>query len=274
MKNIVVLIDFTAPTEAALQHGLIMARKTESMLTLLHVVKDIGEQTSALEKMRQLASKYKHGGIEMRLDVQVGKIEDLALLAEAMQANLVYLGTHGLKGLQYLFGSKALQLISKSKVPYIIVQEPPAHMGIKNIVVPMDGTVEEKQILQPVMELAGKFQSKLHVFGAHYTDEFLQKKTTLNLQFTEKLLQKNRISYVCMSHAPKKTFLNDLLGYAEKEQADLIAIINHQEDGFKNLFGTHFDQAVMTNGAKIPVLVMNFTQIYHVVDLFTGMTKV
>lgn len=274
MKNILVPIDFTPQTEAALQHALIMADRAIAKITLLHMVKELKEREPAYHNLSLLAEKYRFQIRDIEVEVRVGKIEDIGLVAEEKSANIVYLGTHGLKGLQFVFGSKALQVINKSKIPYIIVQAPPVSQGIKNIVVPMDGTVEEKQILHPVIDIAREFGSKLHLFGAAYDDEFLRKKTELNLQYTQKVLEKNKINYVSFSRAPKKSFLPEMIGYATGANADLIAIINHKEDGFKNLFGTHFDQAIITNEAKIPVLVINFKQIYHVVDLFTGMTKV
>jgi len=53
-------------------------------------------------------------------------------------------------------------------------------------------------------------------------------------------------------------------------EADLIAIINHKEDGIKNLIGSNFDQQMITNKFNIPVLIMNYKQILKVYDLFSG----
>lgn len=270
MKNILVPIDFTSKTEAALIHALVMAKNAASTVILLNLVKTIEEREAALEKMEALISKHISSGCTIRYEVRVGIIEEIGDIAAEFDANLVFLGTHGLKGLQYVFGSKALQVVSKSKSPYIIVQSPPARVGIKNIVVPIDYLVEEKQILHPVIRLAQVFGARVHLFSAKYEDEFLRNKTELNLKYTKNMLEKNGLEYVEVANTPKKNYLNDLLVYSNAIQADLIAIINHKEDGYKNLFGTHFDQAVITNQFEIPVLVMNYLQIYKVVDLFSG----
>ncbi|MFN3530162.1 MAG: universal stress protein [Bacteroidia bacterium] len=274
MKNILVPIDFSPQTEAALAHALIMAKKAQSEIILLHMVKSIDDRAGALSTLNQLAQKHLKPGVNIKTEVRVGPVEHIGIAAAELEVNLVYLGTHGLKGLQYLFGSKALQVITKSKSPYIIVQDAPMRTEIKNIVVPIDYIVEEKQILHPVINLAQVFGSRVHLFGAKYEDEFLKKKTELNLQYTKKMLDKHNLEYIELANTPKKNYLNDMLVYANAVQADLIAIINHKEDGYKNLFGTHFDQAVITNPHKIPVLVMNYKQIYKVVDLFTGIAMV
>ena len=47
------------------------------------------------------------------------------------------MGTHGMKGMQKLTGSWALKVIVKSKVPFIVVQDPPADQErYHNIVFP------------------------------------------------------------------------------------------------------------------------------------------
>ena len=48
----------------------------------------------------------------------------------------------------------------------------------------------------------------------------------------------------------------------------MIAIINHNQDGIKNLFGANFDQNVITNDAAIPVLVMNAKDMTKIGSVF------
>lgn len=270
MKNILVPIDFTEQTEAALQHALIMAKNAQSNVVMLNLVKSIDEREASMKQMEKLIAKHLFPGVSISPEVRVGLVEDIGNIAAEFEANLVFLGTHGLKGLQYVLGSKALQVVSKSKSPYIIVQAPPVRAEIKNILVPIDYIVEEKQVLHPVIELARVFGSRVHLFGVKYEDEFLKNKTELNLKYTKGLLDKHKLEYIEVANTPKKNFLNDMLVYSNAVSADLIAIINHKEDGYKNLLGTHFDQSVITNSHKIPVLIMNYQQIYKVLDLFTG----
>ena len=49
----------------------------------------------------------------------------IADVAEELNASLIFLGTHGKVGMQKLTGSWALKVIIKSKVPFIVVQDPP-----------------------------------------------------------------------------------------------------------------------------------------------------
>jgi len=270
MKNLLVPIDFTPVTEAALQHALILARLTSAQIILLHIVKDPNDLGAALKKLEQLAAKYAQAGLRIITEVQQGKIEDIGRLAAAYETNLVYMGTHGLQGLQYLLGSRALQVVSAAKSPFIICQKAPIHDQLKEIVVPIDFIAEEKQILHAVIDIAKVWGARIHLFSAKHKDEFLSKRTQLNLNYAKNLLKNNNMAFLDVAETGSKGYMNDLLDYAHTINADLIAIINHKEDGFKNLFGTNFDQGVITNSYHIPVLIMNYKQITKVFDLFSG----
>ncbi len=274
MKNLLVPIDFTPVTEGALQQALILARTTTAQIILLHIVKDPAEADAAQKKLEMLAAKYVQPGITITTEVQQGKVEDIGRLAASYETNLVFMGTHGLKGLQYLLGSRALQVVSASKSPFIINQKGPINDHLKEIVVPIDFIAEEKQILHAVIDIARVCGSRIHLFSAKHKDEFLNKRTQLNLNYAKNLLKNNNMEFVNVAETGTKGYLNDLLDYAHMVNADLIAIINHKEDGFKNLFGSHFDQGLITNSYHIPVLIMNYKQITKVFDLFSGIAAI
>lgn len=274
MKNLLVPIDFTPITEGALQHALILAKATTAHIILLHIVKDPAEKGDALKKLEILAGKYVGPGISIRCEVQHGKVEDIGRLAADYETNLVFMGTHGLKGLQYLLGSRALQVVSAAKSPFIINQKGPIHDQLKEIVVPIDFIAEEKQILHAAIDIARVCGARIHLFSAKHEDEFLHKRTQLNLNYAKNLLRNHKMEFVDVAETGTKGYLNDLLDYAHMVNADLIAIINHKEDGFKNLFGTNFDQGLITNAYHIPVLIMNYKQITKVFDLFSGIAAI
>ena len=64
----------------------------------------------------------------MPISYQISKGSIFTAIAEyanEKDASLVVMGTHGMKGMQKLTGSWALKVIVKSKVPFIVVQDPP-----------------------------------------------------------------------------------------------------------------------------------------------------
>lgn len=270
MKTLLVPIDFTEITENALKHALVFAQTCKAHIVLLHLVEMENEIAPALRKLEVLAGKYAGNGIHITVDTQLGQITEIGRYASDYESNLVYMGTHGLKGLQYLFGSKALNIVSNSKTAFVITQAAPKHPAIKEIVVPVDFIAEEKQILHSVIEIARLSGARIHLFSANYTDEFLKKRTELNLKYAKTLLESHKMEVISISETGNKGYASSLLDYANMVEADLIAIINHKEDGIKNLIGSNFDQQMITNKFNIPVLIMNYKQILKVYDLFSG----
>ena len=93
------------------------------------------------------------------------------------------MGTHGIKGMQALTGSKALKVITNAKSPFLVVQKKKWNPdGFPNIVVPIDSTAETKQKLHWAVFLARTFNSKLHITVKYEGDEFLRNKVRNNMQ--------------------------------------------------------------------------------------------
>ena len=110
------------------------------------------------------AAAYPH---TVRTAVRIGSIfEDIDDVAVEQDANLVIMGTHGLKGMQFLTGGRALRIVTNCSTPFIITQE----RGIKDtgyddIVVPLDLHQDTKQKLSTVAEMATYFNGRVHIIS-------------------------------------------------------------------------------------------------------------
>ncbi len=90
----------------------------------------------------------------------------IADFANEKEASLVVMGTHGMKGMQKLTGSWALKVIVKSKVPFIVVQDPPADQErYHNIVFPVDFRNENKEKMKMAIFMGKYFDSKIHILS-------------------------------------------------------------------------------------------------------------
>jgi hypothetical protein len=62
--------------------------------------------------------------------VRVGSVyEDIGDAAAEIDADLIIMGTHGMRGMQFITGSRALRVITSSSVPFVVVQERPIKEG-------------------------------------------------------------------------------------------------------------------------------------------------
>lgn len=267
--TILVPIDFTPVTEGALKHAILLARQSGNVdVLLLHMCKSERDEPKAKDKLNILADKYSDQGIKLSVRAVVGGIEEIGRLAEVLEAALICMGTHGLKGIQYLVGSKAIKVVSGTTLPFIITQKDPRKDSIQEIVVPIDFASEEKRVLSHAASISKKLNARLHIIGASRSDQLLMKKVDLNLSFAQRFLQDKGVKFVVAKTAVDQDFQNEILGYCEKVNADLIAIVNHHEDGVRNLLGKNFDQNIITNKREIPVLMFTGKAIEDKRDMF------
>lgn len=250
---ILVTTDFTPQADNALKHALILKDKINGKIVLLHVVNSDNEIEEAYKKIELvIEDTYNNYGIKPQEIIRNGNIfTDIPLVASEIGAKIVVMGTHGVSGLQHIFGSKALKVISMSKVPFISVTRPPKKQGFDKIVMPFNFSKEPNKLLSLAADIAKAFDSEIHVLG------YSSRKSS-NLEYIEKIknfLDSSKVSYIIEHRTSSTNFEKEVINYAEKVDADLISISNLQENVF-NLFGG-FEQNVIANKEGYPVMVVN-----------------
>ena len=258
-KTFIVPHDFTNVGDVALAHAIATAKLSDTVIQLLHVVSKEGDIKEAINKLDLVISNFSNQGVTLIPNVRIGNIfDDISDFAAEHQAELIFMGTHGMKGLQRLIGSNALRVITKSKVPFVITQDRiPNDNEINDIVVPIDMAKEDKQILTSVIRSSHVFKAKVHLFVNKQKDEFNENAVARNLAFSKKYLAEHEVNFTVSHTNGMDTFENELIRFSQNIGADMIAIVNHHEGGLTNLLGNNFDQNVITNDAKIPVLIAN-----------------
>jgi len=260
---IVVTWDFTHVSEYALAHAVKIAYIMRYEIKLLHIVKP-GAPSEQIEdarrKMAQVCTDtYKRDGIICKVVVKEGSLFS-AISDYATQSNtqLVAMGTHGRKGSQKLFGSKALKVIIGSNVPFIVMKSKPREsLKISNVVFPIDFQSENKEKLQWAIYVGRNFQSKVHLFKYPVNDNDLQKKVNTNLNFAIRFLKQNEIEYEIHTAVKKGKFAQNTIRFAEKINADLIIVMTTKHITILDyMFGAD-EQEIIDNSAKIPVMCVN-----------------
>lgn len=258
-KKIIIPWDFSDVAEYALDHGERIARTLDKNIELLHIVdkeykiaaKEVELEKASLEALR----KY---GIKPAIKVMEGSIfTTISTYASDTKANMVIMGTHGIKGIQKFTGSYALKVLLGSKVPFVIVQDKPrTEEKLSNIVFPIDFRSENKEKLYWAIFLGKYFNSKVHLVKYPVNDPSLQKKVNINLNFAIRFLIQNSLDYEIHT-APKGEFGKEIIKFAQENNADLILIVTTKNINFLDfIFGTR-EQYIIANSAKIPVMVVN-----------------
>jgi nucleotide-binding universal stress UspA family protein len=260
-KLIVVPTDFSKVGHTATNHAIKIAQSAGAQVMLVHIVPDaelLEEAKQKLSLAQKLALEEYNFNIETL--ARVGTIyEDVTDLVEEFDASLVVMGTHGLRGMQFITGSRALRVITSGKVPFVVVQEKQIGTnGYDDIVVPLDLNKETKQKLNIVAAAAKYFSSRVHIIVPGETDDFLKNQIDRNMNYAKSFFDDLDIPYTThISKEKSDDFDQAVLEYAHNLKADLIVIMNLPGSSLAHLFGGNYVQNIITNKDHIPVIVVN-----------------
>ena len=261
-KLIVVPWDFTHVAGHALAHAVKISHMVGNDICLLHIVdpginpKDESDKKAQLQQLTEENSKKYN--VPISYYISKGSIfRAIAEFVNEKEASLVVMGTHGMKGMQKITGSWALKVIVKSKVPFIVIQDPPADQErYHNIVFPIDFRGENKEKIKMAIFMGKFFESKIHMLVVVNTDKNLIKKTKINLNFAIKYLIQNNIDYE-IHEVPRGNFAEQTIDFAQKTNADLILIVTTKNITFADYVVGASEQYIIANSSRIPVCCVN-----------------
>ncbi|HEC41905.1 MAG TPA: universal stress protein [Bacteroides sp.] len=258
-KPILVTWDFTKRSGYALEHGINLAQHLNTTVTLIHIVKKDNEIDEAQVKMDALAEEtQKKYNVKTDTVVPAGNIfTTISEIATDIHAEMVIMGTHGMKGMQKLIGSWALKVIAGSKVPFIVVQAPPTSHGFEKIVFPLDFRSENKEKISWIYYIARLYSSTFYIIKDKVTDKKFIKGVTSNLMFTEKFLKSNDIPYEIHTSPGKKDFTHETIDFAHEINADLLLIMTTKNISMADYVIGANEQQIISNHYEIPVMCVN-----------------
>lgn len=259
-RTILIPWDFTPVAEYALQHGFKIAKGIGSKkIALIHIIKKDKEYDEAYNKLLQVANENKgKNGLEIDTIIKEGSIfTTIGEVASEINAELVIMGTHGLRGMQKLTGSWALKVIVSSMVPFVVVQEPPKESDLKDIVFPIDFKWENKEKLNWASYFYNYFSPKFHIIKPNTTDVGFINKIKANITFARKFMDGKGMDYEIETAEGKKNFALETIDFSKKIDADMILIVSTKNIGFSDYVLGASEQYIIANSARIPVMVIN-----------------
>jgi len=268
--NDIVLVptDFSDTCQNAINHGVELAEYLDYKLVILHVInrdtksqlKKENQDVSAItNKLNDLANDIRENSrIMVDTLTREGSIfNEIHGTASDIGAKLMVLGTHGKKGMQYLVGSFALKVVTKSPVPTIVVQEKSFGKGYKNVVFPINSFTEARQQVQWAMHMSKTFGSFINIFRQPHTDPIMANKSKIVSAQIEEAFKDNNIKYSINDAEKSGNFAERLIDYATAEKADMIMIMTDADIFSPNFNAGAWDEKMMFNRAQIPVMCIN-----------------
>jgi nucleotide-binding universal stress UspA family protein len=257
--TILVPYDFTEIAEYAVQHAIKISTHLKNRIQLIHIVKSDNQIEEATERLNKEIERLKN---EYQIDldpvVLAGNLfREISDYASNNNVSIVIMGTHGIKGIQKITGSWALKVIVGSKIPFIVIQEPPSKKEIfKDVVFPLDFKKEGKEKVNWALFLAKYFDVKIHIVAPNLKDSSLQKKLRININFAEKIFENHNVKYD-IQKTDASRIGEETIEYAKKIDADIVLIMTTKGIGFADYMLGAKEQYIIANNARIPVMCVN-----------------
>ena len=266
MNRVVVGFDFSSGSAYAVDLAIDIANRWQSDIRLVYVKEkneDEGPIRSEIEQRNAAVAPLLHG-IKLEYVLREGDpAKELTAQAEADDAALLIVGTHGMSGQKTnMLGRNSYKTIELSPVPVLIVREDfNFNKQLEKIVLPIDSSEDTRQKASKAAVFAKTFGSTIHLLGL-YTSSMSDVRRIVDgyLNMVSRYFDKTGVKYIVERRDVEKNVTQTTLEYANSVQADMIAIMTEQEKNLTSLLlGTYAQQ--MINQSNIPVLSVRPTKV-------------
>jgi nucleotide-binding universal stress UspA family protein len=256
---VLVTWDFTDKSVFALEHAINLAKVINHDIALINIVKKESEVAETEKKIADaIRGKFENISIKAKIIVKAGTIfTTIAELAEEIKAQMVVMGTHGIRGMQKLLGSWALKVIAGSKSPFIVVQDSPKGETLRKVVLPVTFKKENKECVNWANYFAKKYGTKFYIFKAKNTDQSFIKGVDSNIYFINKFFNSKNIRYDIQTASVAGDFAKETVAYAKDIEADAILVMTTRDIKFTDYVLGAQEQYIIANTEKIPVVCIN-----------------
>jgi nucleotide-binding universal stress UspA family protein len=258
-RPIIVPWDFSQVAENAFQHAVNISKALNRDILLLHVVDDQKDADGKKGEMEASSEKLgKEFGKKPHVKVVDGSIfHAIGETAKELKAEMIIMGTHGMKGAQKLFGSKALKVVVSSRIPFLVVQDKPFKDKIDTILLPIDFKSENKEKANWIYYLARNFGSKFIILKSRAKDKGFKRKILSNIKYVETFLKGHDIDYEIVTSSGKQSFKHEIIDFAKEHEADLILVMATRDIKWVDYMLGAPEQYILANPENLPVMCMN-----------------
>lgn len=256
---ILVTWDFTDKSTFALEHAIQASSVAKCEICLLHIVKTKREIANAEKRMTDvIRTKYPDSASNIKVIAREGSIfHTISEISDEKNALLIFMGTHGIQGMQKFLGSWALKVIASTKTPFVVVQEPPKSISFGTVVIPVNYRKEIKECVMWAHFFAKRFETKFILFRAAYSDKNLHRNVDSNILFITKYFNGKGIRFEVHESSGKHDFGNEAVSYATQIESDAVMLMTTRDIGFGDYVLRPQEQYMIANSEKLPVICIN-----------------
>jgi len=274
MKNILVPTDFSPEAQNALKVAVDMAKTFDGNVVLLNVVDapnggDYSTQGAGagnsldsiftfklIERMKaDLADMVEPYGIDAPIttEIALGDLHEMVNERVALdKIDIVIMGTKGSEGLQeVMVGSNAEKVVRLAHCPVLTIKSSSVDAHPNNIVYASDFTENQDAVASRIIAFQKVYGAKLHLLFVNTPNKFeLSSESHRRMRNFAKKYNVENYTINVYNHRDEE---DGILGFAEENNIDLIAVATHSRQGLAHLLSGSIAEGVVNHSNK-PVL--------------------
>jgi nucleotide-binding universal stress UspA family protein len=271
MKNIIVPVDFSTPSENALKAAVRIAKQHQARLIIVHMLEFQEVNLSKEEKSEEgrylieltqkrfdkFLDKNYLKGVSIQTAVRNYKVfSELNQVAKEHHGDLIVMGSHGSSGVQEVFiGSNTEKIVRTSNIPVLVIKDDKEFAPLKGVFA-CDFKLESKQVFIKAMTLFKRLQIEVSLLYVNLPASSFQSTNQIDNQiaeFSNTLTDAYKFAPEEVSIFSDFSVESGVFHFAEKKQADIIGIPTHGRKGLSHFFSGSIGED-MVNHSSLPVI--------------------
>ena len=243
LKTIMVPWDFTAASENAIQHAILL-KKGSVDITLVHVVDNSSQIEGKTKELTDIAGEMatKYNMETPSVFVKAGNIfKHLSDIGSEINAMLICMGIHDIEN------KRVIKVVLGSQIPYLLVKDAPKQKRYGNIVVPFDEDDKDRIQLNWVINLSKFYDCNIDIIKPFINNNVNNEKMRNQMFFIKKNLDAKDIVYGVRTTKRGTEFYNAMFDFVDEIQADVIMMMASKFKKYIKGYRNH----------TIPVMIIN-----------------
>jgi nucleotide-binding universal stress UspA family protein len=277
MKKILVPIDFSKPSQWALEVATGIARKAKGQIILLHVVEQPTSESFNVEgqifdgegwedklftlkliekskvQLEEAAKSVEEAGVFVKCELKLGNpFHGMRAVITDQNVDLIVMGTSGRSKFEEMtVGSNTEKVVRHSKCPVLTVHEKPNGKDFANIVYASCLNENEKAFAAVVKNAQEMYNAKVHLVRINTPMNFQPDHAVKRVM--QDFARKIGLTDYTINVFSDRSEEEGILHFASSMNADLIAMATHGRTGFAHVLVGSIAEDVVKSASK-PVL--------------------
>lgn len=267
MKKILVPTDFSDQAFNALKAAAGIARKSNAEIVLLHII-DLPQETMdmiqpgydlpeimffkqhAETRLTQIALSPELSGLTVSQILKLGRtFNEVTIVAKDNNIDLIVMGSHGASGFKELFiGSNTEKVIRTSEVPVLAIKGDQSDVKFDKVVIANDFTEDIKESFEQIIQFLKSNGGTPHFLMVNTPNNF--KPTHVAEEIVRGFLSQFQLENYEFSIYNDLDIEKGILNFAERVNADLIAMGTHGRKGFARFLNGSISEDLMNHSPR------------------------